>query len=595
MRESAYRRSLSELLRFSMDIRGLAGLIEMASPKKTHLVLSTLLAIVSEGFGVVPYGVIYWICVKLIASTLDQSDVWRLAALAMGAVIARTVCFYFSILCSHVAAFEVIYELRRKLLMHLGEVSMGYFRRKTQGSISKVLGEDVERIEIFIGHHVPDLISCVSFPLITVIFLGFVDWRLALASLVPLPVVLWIWTSTLSKMSEDESLKRFHDALEVMNGAIIEFVRGMQVIKVFNQNVRSFARFTQSVLAVKKFNVDYDTQYIFSWSLLDAALDSALLFIFPVAVWLLARESLDTPVLVLFVVLGVGFMKPLRKIVHVRSMLYRIGEGVKRIDRILREPKMTSVSTVPLLPNHTIRFEGVGFTYGGDYALSDISFEAREGTITALVGPSGAGKSTVASLIPRLWDIHTGKISMGGVDIRDIPVNVLMDQVAIVFQDTFIFSDTVHENLCMGRQASREEVVAAARAAQIHDVIVRLPQGYETLLGEGGTQLSGGESQRLAVARAILKDAPIILLDEATSFADPENEVKIKEALSRLIQGKTVMVIAHNLSTVRDADQIVMLDEGRVVGRGRHEDLLESQPLYRRMWELHEAARNWMI
>jgi len=530
VRESAYRRSLSELLRFSMDIRGLAGLIEMASPKKTHLALSALLAVVSEGFGIVPYGVIYWICVKLIGSTLDQSDLWGLAVLAMGAVVARMLCFYFSILCSHVAAFEVIHELRRKLLRHLGEVSMGYFSRKTQGSISKVLGEDVERIEIFIGHHIPDLISCVSFPFITVVFLGFVDWRLALASLVPLPAMLWIWTSTLSRMSEDASLQRFHDALEVMNGAIIEYVRGMQVIKVFNQNVRSFARFTESVLAVKKFNIDYDTQYIFSWSLLDAALDSALLFIFPVAVWLFASGSLDAPVFVLFVILGVGTMKPLRKIVHVRSMLYRIGEGVRRIERILREPNMTSASTAPALRDHTIRFEEVGFTYGGDYALSDINLEAREGTITALVGPSGAGKSTVASLIPRLWDIHAGKITIGGVDIRDIPAEALMDQVAFVFQDTFIFSDTVHENLCMGRQVSREDVVAVARAAQIHDVIERLPRGYDTVLGDGGTHLSGGENQRLAVARAILKDAPIILLDEATSFADPENEVKIKEA-----------------------------------------------------------------
>lgn len=330
------------------------------------------------------------------------------------------------------------------------------------------------------------------------------------------------------------------------------------------------------------------------WAAFSVIVNASLFFILPVGVWLYTKGTLDLSVLLLFLILGAGYTAPLIRVVHYGALLRQCSHGVKRIDAIFLEP-VISAPAEPKVPEiYSVEFCNVSFSYGEKRVLHDVSFVAKENTVTVLVGPSGAGKTTVGQLILRFWDIQDGDILIGGTKIKAIPIDTLMNRIAFVFQDVFMLNDTVYENIRMGmKEVDQEQVIAAAKAAQAHEFIETLPNGYQTMIGERGTYLSGGESQRLSIARAILKNAPIVVLDEATTFADPENESKIQDALSELMHGKTVIVIAHRLSTITDADEIVVINEGHVVGKGKHEELLKSQNQYKKMWEAHMASLHW--
>ncbi len=575
---------------------GLRKLLRLAGQKRSWLTASAILGVLSEVFGLIPFVVIYLVAVDLLNPPIDGAYVWGLATAALAALVLKAITMYASAMLSHVAAFNILYGLRTRLAKHLGTLPMGYFTDRSTGSIKKVVGEDVERIELFIAHHIPDLVSSIALPTLIAGVLFFVDWRLALASLAPVPLAFIALSRMTNKAIMDKEMKRYHNALENMHSIIVEYVRGMPVIKVFNQTVFSFKRFKGSVDEYRDCTTGWAKRSNWSWTWFNVLLGSSLAFIVPVGIWLYSAGEVTMATFMLFLILGVGMVRPIYKAAFIMSNLVIIKEGVQRIDAVLSEPPLAE-PRVPLVPkDFSVEFRDVSFSYGEGEVLKDVSFVARKGTVTALVGPSGAGKSTIAQLIPRLWDINKGQILIGDVDVRDIPTSELMDKVSFVFQDTFIFSDTVLENIRMGKEsATLADVVEAAKAAQVHDVIAALPQGYRTAIGEGGHHLSGGEKQRISIARAILKDAPIILLDEATAFADPENECKIQEALSALIRDKTAIVIAHRLSTVVDSDQILVVDGGEIIGRGTHRELLGSQGLYRRMWDAHIAARSWSI
>jgi ATP-binding cassette subfamily B protein len=474
---------------------------------------------------------------------------------------------------------------------------MGYFSRHTTGAIKKILGEDVERVELFIAHHIPDLAAAIVLPVMTLIYLFILDWRLALAAMIPLPIAFGAQRVAFGGSRRAETMKEWHDSMEAMNGTIVEYVRGMPVIKVFNQTVYSFRRFKESVYSYRDWMVSVSKKMTPPWAAFTVIVGSGLVFILPVGVWLYVRGGLDLSVLLLFMILGAGYMAPLVKLAMFSSQLTQINEGVTRIEAIFDEPE-TPEPDVPEIPrSYSIELGDVCFSYEEKEVLHDVSFRAEEGTVTALVGPSGAGKTTIAQLLLRFWDVDSGEILIGGVNVKNIPVEELMNIVSFVFQDVFIFHDTVFENIRMGMDGvTRDQVEAAAKAAQAHGFIEGLPQGYDTLIGEGGTvHLSGGEAERISIARAILKNAPIIVLDEATAFADPENEARIQDAFSELMEGKTVVVIAHRLSSITDADQIIVLDEGRVAGVGSHGLLLDAGGLYQSMWEAHTAARGWEL
>jgi ATP-binding cassette subfamily B protein len=574
--------------------QGLVRLIEIAGQKKVKLVLSGFLAAVSAILGFIPFIIIYLVIVELLSPPIEQAYVIRLAWIAFSAIVGRAIFLYGSGMLSHVAAFDILYGLRRNLSRKLGGLYMGYFTQRTSGEIKKIVNEDVERVELFVAHHIPDIVAGIILPIITISYLFTIDWRLSLIMLIPLPLAFmaqfWAFGSSRRGLME-----RYSKSMENMNGTIIEYIRGMSVVKVFGQTVHSFKRFKDSVYAYLDVIIEFSKKGSPPWAAFVVITNSAIIFILPFGVWFYIKGSLEIQSLLLFLILGAGYMVPLMRLATLTGYLSQINEGVKRIDSIIGEPDISS-PLVPAIPeNNYIEFCNVDFAYKEKGVLENISFKAESGSVTALVGPSGSGKTTIAQLLLRFWDIGKGDILIGGISIKDIPNEALMDKIGFVFQDAFMFSDTVYNNICMNKKgATKSDVIAAAKAAQAHDFIETLPDGYSTVIGEGGkVHLSGGERQRIAIARVILKDAPIIILDEATAFADPENEVKIQDAFSELMHDRTVIVIAHRLSTITDADQIIVLDEGRIVGKGKHEGLLESQNLYKNMWEQHTSAREW--
>jgi ATP-binding cassette subfamily B protein len=477
---------------------------------------------------------------------------------------------------------------------------MGYFTSKTNGSIKKILHEDVERIELFVAHHVTDIVQAVALPLISLVFLFFIDWRLAIGVLIPLPLAM----AAQSSMYGSAGIKlytQWQEKLAAMNGTIVEYVRGMPVVKIFNQTVNAFKRFSDDVYAYRDLTLHWVKISATSFTALTVLISSCAVFVLPIVIYLLhSVPSADYGTMVstvfLFLFVGMGISLPLNKLMYMASSLIQIRTGLEGIDGILNSKEISEPEEIKEPDDSSVKFNNVSFAYGTQIVINNVSFSAAPGTVTALVGPSGGGKTTIANLIGRFWDVETGEVYIGGINIKDMPVENLNNMVSTVFQDVFLFFDTIEENIRMGNtKASFEEVVSAAKASQIHDFIETLPAGYKTLIGEGGTYLSGGEQQRISLARIILKDSPIIVLDEATAYADPENEGRIQDALSVVLKDKTVIVIAHRLYTITDADQILVVNEGRIEEVGTHRELLEKKGLYSSLWNIHTKARDWNI
>jgi ATP-binding cassette subfamily B protein len=579
---------------------GLRRITEVAGTKKWWLFASIFFAIISTALQFVPIVVVYLILVELAQhatnlALLNQEYMFNLAWISVFSVVGYALLLYISTMLSHIAAFNILYEIRVRISDKLTRLSMGFFTEKSSGEIKKVMSDDVERLELYIAHHIPDITSGIAFPLILIGFLIVADWLLGIVTLIPLIVGILVQ----AKMtSETELYNEYHDSLQDINTAVVEYVRGMPVIKVFGATAESFASLRKTTYAFRDLSKMVTEKYSTVYPRFLTAISSSLLLIIPVATFLLTLYPYDQyiPMVLLFLIVGGGMFFPLLKLMTVSSKIKEIGIGMERIDGILDREEMMEVSLGKHPADASIAFEEVSFAYEDDITLSDVSFSAEPGTVTALVGPSGSGKTTIGLLTARFWDVLDGAIKIGGVDVRDMKIAELMDYVSFVFQESFLFFDTIEENIRIGnRSATKEEVIDAAKAAQCHEFIEALPDGYDTLIGEGGTYLSGGETQRLAIARLILKDTPIVVLDEATAFADPENESKILKAFNQLINEKTVIVIAHRLSTVVNADQILVVDNGQIVQRGQHEDLVALDGLYRNMWDHFNRSRDWKI
>ena len=532
-------------------------------------------------------------------SLIDKAYIWLWSYIALGAFFAFGVLTFASLMLSHIAAFNILYEIRMQLAQKMVRLPLGFFSRRASGELKKIMGDDVERIELFIAHHIPDIVTAVLFPLILVSYMFAVDWRLAIVVLAVLAVAFYVMGRMYTGKKIREVSGRYVETLGRMNASIVEYIRGIQVVKTFTESTNAYRKLNDDIKEYRKFANEVNVQYQPTYVGFLTILSSALLFIIPVAVWLLvgsASYATFVPVLLMFLFFGVAVFFPVLKLLWIGSFLNQNNMGVQKIDDILYMDEIEE----PDIPRHpkdaSVEFRNVSFAYDTTPILKAISFISHPGTITALVGPSGAGKSTVAMLAARFWDVQSGEILIGGVPVKEIPTSVLMDNVAFVFQDNMLFFDTIEENIRMGNKtATFEEVARAACAAQCHEFIESLPNGYQTLVGEGGIYLSGGEAQRIALARAILKDSPIILLDEATAFADPENEGKILAAFSHLIKGKTVLVIAHRLSTITNADRILYVDKGVIAEQGTHEQLLALKGEYARMWETYNRAKRWTI
>lgn len=583
---------------------GLARLIEIAGTKRRLLIGAMLLAVITAIMQFVPIIAVYNILIELAEhaldpSLIDKAYIWQWGYIALGAFFAFGVLTFASLMLSHIAAFNILYEIRMQLAQKMVRLPLGFFSRRASGELKKIMGDDVERIELFIAHHIPDIVTAVLFPLILVSYMFAVDWRLAIVVLAVLAMAFYVMGRMYTGKKIREVSGRYVETLGRMNASIVEYIRGIQVVKTFTESTNAYRKLNDDIKEYRKFANEVNVQYQPTYVGFLTILSSALLFIIPVAVWLLVRSASYTafvPVILMFLLFGVTIFFPVLKLLWIGGFLNQNNMGIQKIDDILYMDEIEEPA-VPRQPRDaSVEFRDVSFAYDSTPVLKAVSFIAHPGTVTALVGPSGAGKSTVAMLAARFWDIQEGEILVGGVPVKEISIPVLMDNVAFVFQDNTLFFDTIEENIRMGNQeATFEEVTRAAEAAQCHTFIEALPDGYQTLVGEGGTYLSGGEAQHIALARAILKDAPIILLDEATAFADPENEGKILDAFSHLTKGKTVLVIAHRLGTVTNADRILYMDKGVIAEAGTHEELLALGARYAQMWKTYNRTKEWTI
>lgn len=589
---------------------GVTRLFEIAGEKKGLLVLAGILSAGSAFCMLVPYWSVYQVLRELLLhgsqiNELDGGVLIHWGWIAFFGLVGGLLLLYASLMASHVAAFRILYGLRIRLSEHIGRLSLGYLNGTSTGAIKKIMEQNIEKIENFVAHTIPDLVNVLAtVVLMFVIFFSLNGWMAAIC-IVCIVLSIGLQFMNFFGKKAKEFTKIYYDTQERMSASAVQYVRGMPVVKIFGQSVRSFRRFNSEIEAYKSYALKVCDTYQTGMMAFTVLLNSLITFILPVGLLLLSREPQSialAAIYLFFIIMGPGVASPIYKLMYLGSSTNEIDEGVKRIDRIFDEKPLVETK-VPHMPvSYDIEFRHVSFAYENKAettrteALKDVSFTARQGEITALVGPSGSGKSTVANLIPRFWDVNEGEIAIGGINIKEIVTEDLMDLVSFVFQDSFLFFDTLYENIRVGNTtATREQVMDAARAAQCHDFIENLPEGYNTRIGDKGVYLSGGEAQRVCVARAILKNAPILVLDEATAFADPENEYKMQQAIQQLIRNKTVIIIAHRLSSIISAEQILVLKEGRLVQSGRHDELSTKEGVYKKMWDAYTSAFRWQL
>ena len=588
---------------------GLARLIEIAGTKRRLLIGAMLLAVITAIVQFVPIIAVYNILIELAEhaldpSLIDKAYIWLWSYIALGAFFAFGVLTFASLMLSHIAAFNILYEIRMQLVQKMVRLPLGFFSRRASGELKKIMSDDVERIELFIAHHLPDIVTALLFPLILVSYMFAVDWRLAIVVLAVLAMAFYVMGRMYTGKKIREVSKRYVETLGRMNASIVEYIRGIPVVKVFQQTIYSFKNFHAAIEEYEKFASGYALKCRIPLTGFTVTLNGTFVLLIPVAMFILSGVSgqaayenvvLDFLFYSLFTPVCATMMN---RIMFASEQLMAAKSAVSRVDEILQEKPLKEPEH-PLIPaDASIVFSDVSFAYPGtkEKALDHISFEVPTGKTVALVGASGSGKSTAASLIPRFYDVQSGSVTIGGVDVRNIEKQELMKRVAFVFQNTCLFKDTLLNNIKAARpDATKEEVLKAADEAQCKDIIDRLPDGLDTLVGTGGTYLSGGENHRIALARAILIDAPIIVLDEATAFADAENEHQIQLAFERLTQNKTVMMIAHRLSTIQDADLILVFKEGQIAERGTHEELVALNGIYSSMWKDYQTSIAWKV
>ena len=576
---------------------------ELAFTKKSLAISSCVLAVISTLVSFVPFIAIYYIIRELAfhmddLGGLNVAHITTLGWVAGGSAIAAILLNFIALMCSHMAAFKTLYLLKLRFANHVASLSMGFHTENSTGKVRKIVDDNIEKIEGFIAHQLPDIIGSFASPIAILGILFFFDWRLGAATLVPI-IVLFALQSIYMGKNSDVFIKKYQDSLEDMNNSSVEYVRGISVVKAFSQTIYSFRKFYDSIKAYGDFALAYTKSFKTGYVIFMLILNNLYIALVPVIIWFSGgvTDYAQFAMSVLFyLIFSVAITAPFLKLMYVSQKGRQIADGISRMDKILSVKPLPEAKSPKTVTNFDVTFDKVSFSYGKLEALSNVSFVAKQSEATALVGPSGSGKSTIAHLIPRFYDVNSGSIKIGGVDIRDMHSDYLMGIVSFVFQDVFLFQQSILDNIKIGnKDASREEVIAAAKAAQCHEFVERLSIGYDTVIGTNNIHLSGGEKQRIVIARAILKNAPILVLDEATAFADPENEHKIQLAFEQLMKGKTVIIIAHRLSTVRGADKIVVTDNGCVSEQGEHEALVNIGGRYSEMWKQYISAMSWTM
>ena len=568
----------------------------LLAPVRGTLILACIFQALSSAAGVVPFIAVAELGrVLLTDGPMDTALAWTIAGIGAGALVVRLVFMMATGGLTHLADVDFQLDLRRRMAAHLGRVPLGWFTDRNAGQIKKALQDDVTALHHLVGHAYTNLVSAAVTPVVALAYLLWVDWRLTLVTIVPLALGMGLLYG-LQMRGYGEKIAAYNAALGRVNAASVEFVQGIAVVKTFGQTHKAYGRFLEET---GRF-VAYFWEWVRGLLRLSAASEVVLSPLFSLVVvlgagtWFVA-QGWAAPVDVLpFAVLGLAFTAPFLIIGYTQNEMMMAKQAAERVVALMDTPVLEERAVSSAMPTGTrVVYEAVRFSYDGRTdALAGIDLVLEPGSVTALVGPSGSGKSTVAKLLPRFWDPATGRITLGGIPIKDLPTAALYRQIGFVFQDVQLLRSSIRDNIALGRpDASTDAVEVAARAAQIHERILALPRGYDSVAGEDA-RLSGGEAQRVSIARAILADAPILVLDEATAFADPESEAAIQDALSTLIAGRTLLVIAHRLHTIVNADQICVLDQGRIVERGCHGDLLDQGGLYARMWAAATQSRD---
>lgn len=570
--------------------RGKVRLMTFIRPHRSGFALSVVLAIISVASGLVPYFAVAEIVNLLISGEMDFSVYLQWGLIGLIAYFARSVFHGLSTRCSHEATFRVLSEMRRTIAEKLTRVPMGYLTATPSGRLKTTMVERIEQMEVPLAHIIPEMTANLLVPVALVVYLFVLDWRMALASLATIPLGMLCYMAQMK-----EYPKKYAAVMQAnkhMNATTVEYVGGIEVIKAFNQSAASYEKFTDAVrqntwlmLEWMKSTQGYSALMMTLWP-------AVLIAVLPVGCLLYQNGSLSASDFITIAILSLGIIGPLVAAIFLTDDFSKIATITGEIAAVLEEPELDRPKAQKKLEGHDISLRDVHFAYKDVQVLNGVSLDIKAGMRTALVGPSGSGKSTIAKLIASYWDVSSGRITIGGIDVKTLPPEQVMDLIGYVSQDNFLFNVSVRENIRMGRpEATDEDVEAVAKAAGCHDFIMSLTHGYDTIVGGAGGHLSGGERQRVAIARAMMKNAPIVILDEATSYADPENEVILQESIGRLTRGKTLIVIAHRLSTITEADQIAVVDDGRIVAVGKHAELLQRCPLYAQMWAAHTRSR----
>lgn len=559
-------------------------LFAFVGERNSKMRISILLAVLGEMFGIVPFLMVALLADELYRGTATIQRVLFFSGIAAICQLIKMLLTWRSSLMSHKISFTILKNIREAITDRMAKVPMGVMLETPTGTFKNLIVDNVAKLEDSMAHFMPELPSNIAAPLCSILLIFILDWRMGLASLITIPLGILFFAAMMRGYGP--RMENYMRSANDMNSSLVEYVSGIQVIKAFNRSASSYGKYSKSVNYFHDSTMEWWSQCWFWNAAARAVLPSTLLGTLPVGAWLYMEGTLSLPVFLISLVVPLGFVAPLMKVSEAMEQVSMIKGNLEQVTAFLKTPELVRPSEPVSLGERTYQFEDIHFGYKETEVLHGISFQTRPGTMTAIVGPSGSGKSTIAKLMAGFWDVTSGSVRFGGQDIRQIPFEQLMGEISYVAQDNFLFDKSFRENIRMGNPAATdEEVEDAAKAANCHDFIMQLEQGYDTLAGNAGDRLSGGERQRITIARAMLKPSSVVILDEATAYADPENEALIQQAISKLVAGKTLIVVAHRLNTIRNADQILVVANGNIAGRGTQEELLRECPIYQKMWQ----------
>ena len=577
--------------------------MEYAGSYKILTYLSWILSFLSALTALLPLVYIFFIIREVLEVAPDFSKATSIVHNGIMAVVfsaAALVIYFSALMCSHVSAFRIGSNIKRKLLKHISKLPLGFSDEMGSGKLRKIINDSSAAAETYLAHNLPDMAGAIATPLGMVVMMFVVDWRFGLVSILPV-ILAFLCMGKMLGPAMKEDMRLYNNALEDMNNEAVEYVRGIPVVKTFGQTIHSFSRFKASIQNYYKFCIAYTKRCRQPMLFFRVFINSAFAFLIALALILSNGGANITSGIILnflfYVIITPVIATTMQKVMFMSEGSMTVADAFDRIDSLLNRKPFENSENSATPDDYSARFENVSFSYDDDnLALDNVSFDVKSGTSLALVGVSGGGKTTVAGLISRFWDVQNGAVKIGGVDVKDIPKEELMNTVSYVFQDSKLLKRSILENVRLSRpDATVQEVMLALEKAQCTDIIEKLPDGINTVIGAKGVYLSGGEQQRISIARAILKDAPIVVLDEATAFADPENEYLVQKSFKELSKNKTVIMIAHRLSTIQGCDNIIVLENGRIFEQGVHDELLKKNGIYTKMWKDYQSSVSWKV